>query len=90
VALAEDWAREAHLSGRPTMQLDRAAKFSRSAAFRILDTSLADLHGNVVKTVFGNVPDPGRLTKGVGPIGPTYRRLGSGLVPHHPFMSNCP
>jgi hypothetical protein len=89
VALAQDWAHEAHLSGRPTMQLGRAAKFSRSAAFRILDTSLADLHGHVVKTVFGNVTEPGRLAKGVGPVGPTYRRLGPGLVPHRPFMSNC-
>jgi hypothetical protein len=69
------------------MKLGRAATFSRSTAFPILDTPLTDLLWNVVKTVFGNTPGPGRPTKGVGSTGPT---LGLGLVPHCPFMSYYP
>jgi hypothetical protein len=33
--VAEDWARGAHLSGRPAMQLGRVAKFPPCTAFGI-------------------------------------------------------
>jgi hypothetical protein len=35
------------------------------------------------------MPNPGRPAKGVGPIGPTLARLGSGFVPHRPLVSYC-
>jgi hypothetical protein len=72
------------------MTLGRAATFSRTTTFPILDTPHTDLLWHVVNIVLWKAPGPGQPAKGVGPTGPTLGRLGLGLMPHHPFGSYCP
>jgi hypothetical protein len=73
----------------PKFRLGWAAKLCGSTTFPTLDTLLADLSCHALKMSFAKTPNPGRLTKGVGPASPTLARLGPGFVPHHPLMSYC-
>jgi hypothetical protein len=54
-----------------------------------LDNLTTASAGHVDKTVFGNAPTHGRLTKVMWPAGQTLARFSLCFVPHHFLVSYC-
>jgi hypothetical protein len=84
--VAEDSVRGANLSGRPAMQLGRAAMFTPCTAFRIgyLEHCLA---GHVDKMVFVDAPTHGQPAKVLWTANHTLARLRPCFIPHHFLVS---